>query len=142
MRKTPFTPNEQYTQVSMWCLIAAPLILSGDITTLDPFTLSLLTNDEVIAVDQDALVKAARRVEKVGETEVWAKPLEDGSLAVGLFNLAEDEGPVRLHWEALGLKGRYRVRDLWRQKDLGTFNGSFSAKVGRHGVVLVKVTKG
>lgn len=138
-RKTPFTPNEQYTQVSMWCLLAAPLILSGDITTLDPFTLSLLTNDEVIAVDQDALVKAARRVAKAGDTEVWAKPLEDGSLAVGLFNLAEEEGPVRVTWKALGLTGSRRVRDLWRQKDLGTFTGGFSAKVARHGVVLVKV---
>jgi len=94
-------------------------------------------------VDQDALVKAARRVEKVGETEVWAKPLEDGSLAVGLFNLAEAEGPVLLQREALGLKGRYRVRDLWRQKDLGAFNGTYlEAKVGRHGVVLLKLTKG
>lgn len=138
-RKTPFTPNEQYTQMSMWCLLSAPLILSGDITTLDPFTLSLLTNDEVIAVDQDALVKAARRVAKAGETEVWAKSLEDGSLAVGLFNLAENEGPVRVPWKALGLTGSRRVRDLWRQRDLGTFTGGFSAKVARHGVVLVKV---
>ncbi len=140
-RKTPFTPNEQYTQVSMWCLLAAPLILSGDIATLDPFTLSLLTNDEVLAIDQDSLVKAARRISKEGETQVWARPLEDGGIAVGLFNLAEDEGPVRLHWEALGLKGRYRVRDLWRQKDLGRFEGSFQAVVPRHGVVLVKLTK-
>lgn len=140
-RKTPFTPNEQYTQVSMWSLISAPLILSGDMTTLDPFTLSLLTNDEVIAVDQDALVKAARRVAKVGETEVWAKPLEDGGWAVGLFNLAEDEGPVRVTWKDLRLSGRRRVRDLWRQKNLGTFSGSFVAKVPRHGVVLIKVTR-
>ncbi|MCB8932906.1 MAG: NPCBM/NEW2 domain-containing protein [Fimbriimonadaceae bacterium] len=138
-RKTPFTPNEQYTQMSMWCLLAAPLILSGDITTLDPFTLSLLTNDEVIAVDQDALVKAAHRIAKVGETEVWAKPLEDGGLAVGLFNLGEEEGPVRVAWKDLGISGGKRVRDLWRQKELGTFAVSFEAKVPRHGVVLVKV---
>lgn len=140
-RKTPFTPNEQYTQVSMWCLLAAPLILSGDIATLDPFTLSLLTNDEILAVDQDALVKAAHRVSREGESEVWARPLEDGGIAVGLFNLAEDEGSVRLNWAALGLKGRYRVRDLWRQKGLGTFNGGFKANVPRHGVVMVKLTR-
>lgn len=141
-RKTPFTPNEQYTQMSMWCLLAAPLILSGDITTLDPFTLSLLTNDEVLAIDQDPLVQAARRVARVGETEVWSRPLEDGSLAVGLFNLGEEEGPVRVAWKDLGLVGARHVRDLWRQADLGTFSGEFTAKVGRHGVVLVKASKG
>ncbi|MFI5387041.1 MAG: NPCBM/NEW2 domain-containing protein [Fimbriimonadales bacterium] len=140
-RKTPFTPNEQYTQVSFWCLAAAPLILGGDITTLDTFTLSLLTNDEVIAVDQDALVKAAHRVAKAGETEVWARPLEDGGLAVGLFNMAEDEGPVSVSWKDLGVKGRMKVRDLWRQKNLGLSNGSFTAKVPRHGVVLVKLVR-
>jgi len=141
--KTPFTPSEQYTQVSFWCLVAAPLILSGDITKLDKFTLNLLTNDEVLAVDQDALVKAARRVAKVGETEVWARPLEDGGMAVGLFNLAQDEGPVTAGWKDLGISGRWRVRDLWRQKNLGLYTGSFTAgKVPRHGVVLVKLTRG
>ncbi|HTQ11689.1 MAG TPA: putative Ig domain-containing protein, partial [Fimbriimonadaceae bacterium] len=138
---TPFTPNEQYTQVSFWCLAAAPLILSGDVTKLDAFTLNLLTNDEVLAVDQDSLAKAARRVVKSGESEVWARPLEDGALAVGLFNMAEDGGPVTASWKALGIAGRWRVRDLWRQKDLGVFSGSFTAKVGRHGVVLVKLVR-
>jgi alpha-galactosidase len=141
MRKTPFTPNEQYSQVSFWCLVAAPLILSGDITTLDPFTLSLLTNDEVISVDQDSLVKAARRIAKVGETEVWARPLDDGGLAVGLFNLGEDEGPVELSWQDLGIQGRWKVRDLWRQQDLGAYLGAFNANVPRHGVELVKLVR-
>ena len=86
---TPLTPNEQYTHVSLWCLLAAPLILSGDITRLDDFTLSLLTNDEVIEVDQDPLGKAALRVAKAGELEVWAKDMEDGRKAVGLFNRGE-----------------------------------------------------
>ncbi len=137
---TQFTPNEQYTQVSMWCLLAAPLILSGDITHLDPFTLSLLTNDEVLAIDQDSLVKAARKVSQVGETQVWARPLEDGGTAVGLFNLGDDEATVNAMWADVGLKGRHKVRDLWRQKDVGTYSERFSAKVPRHGVVLVKLT--
>jgi len=141
MRRTPFTPSEQYTQVSFWCLAAAPLILSGDVASLDPFTLSLLTNDEVIAVDQDALVKAAHRIAKVGETEVWSRPLEDGGIAVGLFNLAEDEGAVSVSWKDLGIQGNWKVRDLWRQKDLGKFKGSFKATVRRHGVEFVKLTK-
>ncbi|HEY0866691.1 MAG TPA: NPCBM/NEW2 domain-containing protein, partial [Fimbriimonas sp.] len=85
LRKTPFTPNEQYVQVTFWCLVSAPLILSGDVTKLDAFTLSLLTNDEVIAVDQDPWVKAAKRVARDEDLEVWAKPLSDGSLAVGLL---------------------------------------------------------
>ena len=137
LRDTPFTPNEQYTQVSMWCLLCAPLVLSGDITQLDPFTLSLLTNDDVLAVDQDALVKGAHRVAKIGETEVWAKPMEDGGMAVGLFNLGDEEMPVEVNFKALGLVGKVRVRDLWRQKNLGTFDGLFQTRVGRHGVVLV-----
>ncbi len=138
-RKTPFTPNEQYTQVSFWCLVAAPLILGGDIATLDPFTLSLLTNDEVIAVDQDSLVKAAHRIAKVGESEVWARPLEDGTLAVGLFNLGDEEAPVLVNWSSLALKGKHTVRDLWRQKDLGKYTTAFQTKVPRHGVVLLKI---
>lgn len=140
-RRTLMTPNEQYSQVSFWSLVAAPLILGGDIITLDAFTLNLLTNDEVIAVDQDALVKAARRVVKSGETEAWARPLEDGGIAVGLFNRAEDEGPVTVTWKDLGIQGRFSVRDLWRQKELGRFKQSFTATVPRHGVVMIKLTR-
>lgn len=140
-RKTPFTPNEQYTQVSMWSLLAAPLILSGDITRLDPFTLSLLTNDEILAVDQDSLVKAARRIRKDGDAEVWARPLEDGGMAVGLFNTGDDDTlPFKLAWADLGIRGRYLVRDLWRQKNLGTRTGSFAVSVRRHGVIMLKLT--
>ncbi len=141
-KKSPFTPNEQYSQMSFWCLVAAPLILGGDIATLDPFTLNLLTNDEVISVDQDSLVKAASRVAKVGESEVWARPLDDGSQAVGLFNMGEEEATVQVNWKDLGLKHSAMVRDLWRQRNLGKFHGSFSAKVPRHGVVMVKVIGG
>lgn len=139
LRSTPFTPNEQYTQVSMWCLLAAPLILSGDIATLDPFTLSLLTNDEVIAVDQDELVRAAHRVSKVGNTEVWARKLADGSLAVGLFNLGDEAQTVDATWASLGIHGKASVRDLWRQRDLGRLNSGFRTTVARHGVALIRV---
>lgn len=136
---TPLTPNEQYAHVSLWCLLAAPLILSGDITRLDAFTLSLLTNDEVIEVDQDPLGKSAIRVAKSGDLEVWAKDMADGSKAVGLFNRGERETAVTATWSDLGIGGRQTVRDLWRQKDLGAFEGEFSARVGRHGVVLVRM---
>jgi alpha-galactosidase len=139
LRPTPLTPNEQYTHVSLWCLLAAPLIFSGDMTKLDEFTLSLLTNDEVIEVDQDPLGRQANRVALEGDTQVWAKDMEDGSKAVGLFNTGEMESTVVVHWSELGLRGEQRVRDLWRQRDVDTFEDEFEARVPRHGVVLVRL---
>jgi len=138
---TPLTPNEQYTHVSLWALVAAPLILSGDITRLDDFTLGLLTNDEVIDVDQDPLGRPGRRVWKSEDLEVWARELEDGSTAVGLFNRGEGVTTVTARWGDLGISGRRLVRDLWRQKDIGVRDGSFEAPVGRHGVVLVRLRR-
>lgn len=139
---SPLTPNEQYTHVSLWCLVAAPLILSGDITRLDDFTLGLLTNDEVIDVDQDPLGKPGRRLSKEGDAEIWAKPMEDATLAVGLFNRGQQETEIGATWSLLGVSGAQIVRDLWRQKDLGRFESSFQTKVPPHGVVLVKLRPG
>lgn len=136
---TPLTPNEQYTQVSLWSIVAAPLILSGDITRLDDFTLSLLSNDEVIEVDQDPLGKPGFRVFKNGDLEVWKRELEDGSIAAGLFNRGEGTVRVTANWSDLGIKGKHKVRDLWRQKDIGISDQSYTAEVGRHGVVLLKI---
>ena len=136
---TPLTPDEQYTHVSLWCLLSAPLIFSGDITRLDDFTLSLLTNDEVIEVDQDPLGKPGRRVALDGPLEVWAKPLEDGTQAVGLFNRGPRESKVTVRWSDLGIMGEKGVRDLWRQEDLGQFQNAFEASVRSHGVVFVGV---
>lgn len=136
------TADEQYTHVSAWCLMSVPLLLGCDLTKLDAFTLSLLTNDEVLAVNQDALGKQATVISRQGEAGVMAKDLEDGSKAVGLFNPG-DEGTkqVVLNWADLKITGKYIVRDLWRQKDLGTFDGEFKADVAQHGVVMVSVRK-
>jgi alpha-galactosidase len=136
---TPLTPNEQYTHVSLWSIVAAPLIFSGDITRMDDFTLSLLTNDEIIDVDQDPLGKPGYRALKDGDLEVWKRELEDGSIAVGLFNRGEKATEVSAKWSDLGATGKQRVRDLWRQQELGTFDGKFSSEVGRHGVVMVRM---
>jgi alpha-galactosidase len=136
---TPLTPNEQYTHVSLWSLVAAPMIFSGDITRMDEFTLSLLTNDEIIEVDQDPLGKPGYRVSKSGDKEVWLRILEDGSRAVGLFNRGEKETEVTATWSDLGIKGEQKVRDLWRQKDLGKYNESYIASVPRHGVVMLRM---
>lgn len=136
---TPLSPNEQYAHVSLWCLVAAPLIFSGDITRLDEFTAGLLNNDEVIDVDQDPLGKPGRRMAAEGETEVWAKDLEDGSKAVGLFNRGEMATEVAVKWSDLGMTGAQAVRDLWRQRQLGVFDGQFRTNVARHGVALLSV---
>ncbi|MHB1033555.1 MAG: NPCBM/NEW2 domain-containing protein [Pirellulales bacterium] len=139
---TPLSPNEQYSHVSLWCILAAPLILSGDMTRLDEFTLSLLSNDEVLDVDQDPLGKSGRRMARQEGLEVWAKDLEDGSKAVGLFNRGEMEAKITAKWSDLGVSGKQRVRDLWRQQDLGEFEGEFSSTVGRHGVTLIRLFPG
>jgi alpha-galactosidase len=136
---TPLTPDEQYTQVSLWSLVAAPFIFSGDITRMDDFTLSLLTNDEVIDVDQDPMGKPGYRVSKVGDMEVWKRKLEDGSHAVGLFNRGKTETTVTALWADLDISGYQKVRDLWRQKDIGNLKDKFITRVPSHGVVMVRM---
>jgi alpha-galactosidase len=116
------------------------LLLGCDLAKLDDFTLNLLTNDEVLAVNQDPLGHGAHRVLKRADQEIYTKLLEDGSLAIGLFNLYEDEETVSIHWSDLGLTGSQQVRDLWRQHDLGLLPDGLSARVPRHGCVLVTVT--
>ena len=139
LRDSRLTPNEQYTHMSLWCLLSSPLLIGCDLTQLDEFTLNLLTNDDVLEVNQDPLGKQASPVAKDGYIEVWAKQMEDGSTAVGLFNRDETPETVTAKWSDLGLSGTRRVRDLWRQKDLGTFEGQFEAEVPRHGVVMVRL---
>jgi alpha-galactosidase len=141
LHPTQLTPDEQYTHISLWCLLSAPLLIGCDLTQLDNFTLGLLTNDEVLEIDQDALGKQASRVSKNGDLEVWAKDLQGGSKAVGLFNRGKKRTRVSIAWKDLGIKGIYVVRDLWRQKNIGKFSNKFSADVNGHGVVLVKLTK-
>jgi len=141
VRPTRLTPNEQYTHISLWCLLCAPLLIGCDMTRLDEFTLNLLTNDEVLEVNQDPLGHQATRIAKKDLVEIWAKDLEGGSKAVGLFNLGEEQAPVSISWSELGLTGKHKVRDLWRQVDLGTYRERFQATVPRHGVVLIKVVK-
>jgi len=135
------TPAEQYTHVSLWCLLSAPLLIGCDMTQLDDFTLNLLTNDEVLAIDQDPLGRQASRAAQEGPLQVWAKDLEDGTKAVGLFNVNGDlETPVTVKWSDLGISGKQTVRDLWRQKDLGVFDGEYTVPVGHHDVMLVKIS--
>ncbi len=137
--KTSLTAEEQYSYMSMWALMAAPLFYSGDMGTLDEFTLNVLCNAEVIEVDQDALGKQARIVRRTDDEFILAKPMADGSLAVGLFNLADNEREVAVSWQDLGIEGRRRARDVWRQKDTGAVAGQYKALLPPHGVALARL---
>jgi alpha-galactosidase len=138
-KKTTLTPNEQYSYMAMWCLMAAPLIFSGDMAKLDPFTLNILCNHEVIEVDQDPLGQQARIVRHTAQEFVLVKDMEDGSKAVGLFNLAQKPARLTVTWRELKLAGKQRVRDLWRQTDIAVAEDSLTAEVPRHGVSLVRL---
>ena len=144
-RFSRLTPAEQMTQVSLWSLAAAPLMISSDLRQLDPnaffpFATALLSNVEVIELDQDARGEPARRVAGDGDTEVWSRTLSDGTRAVGLFNKSNAPRPVSIEWSAVGLSGPQLVRDLWRREDLGS-SENFATEVPAHGVALLKVGK-
>jgi len=139
LHDTRLTPDEQYTHISLWCLLSSPLLIGCDISKMDDFTLNLLSNDEVLAVDQDVLGKQARQKIKNNTYQVWVKELEDGSKAVGIFNMSETYQTVLLNWQDIGLGNTQKVRDLWRQKDLGAFANTFKTRVAPHGVTFIKV---
>jgi len=138
---TPMPANMQYAYMSMWSLMAAPLIYSGDMSKLDEFTLNVLCNPEVIEVNQDPLGECALVIKKSDQTFLMVKNLADGSKAVGMFNRGISPADVVVDWNELKVSGKQRVRDLWRQKDMGSFSGKFSAQVPAQGVVMVKIEK-
>ena len=137
---TDLDDDEQYTEVSLWSILAAPLILGNDLTKIDTFTHNLLCNDEVIEVNQDPLGRMANCIATRGETKIYAKEMSDGSMVVGFFNLGDETVPVSTLWSELKLKGPRMVRDLWRQKDLGRYVDGFSADIPRHGCMLIRAT--
>ncbi|WP_345954346.1 NPCBM/NEW2 domain-containing protein [Mucilaginibacter sp. PAMB04168] len=135
-------PDEQYLHFSLWSLFAAPLLIGCDMEKLDAFTLSLLTNDEVIAVNQDPLGKQATCVQTIGDLRIYVKQLEDGSKAVGFCNFGLQEINIKYHdFDKLGVTGRQQVRDLWRQKNIQsvvTGKDQLEIKVPVHGVLLYR----
>jgi alpha-galactosidase len=133
------TPDEEYTHMTIWCLDSAPLLLGNDLTGMDAFTLNVLENDEVLAVDQDSLGEQGRCVARGDGFLVYKKELEDGSIAVGLFNTGDAAASVTAKWSDLKIHGKRQVRDLWRQKDLGKFKNEFSMTVAPHSAELVKI---
>lgn len=139
-RPCPLTPTEQYSFMSLWSLMAAPLVYSGDMGRLDAFTLNVLCNPEVIAIDQDPLGRCARAVRLTPDTFLLVKPLADGSTAVGLCNRGDISVDIRARWADVGVTGPQHVRDVWRERDLGVLAAGYDAVVHRHGVVLLRLS--
>jgi hypothetical protein len=138
-RQTRLTTDEQVTLMSLWALVGSPLMLGNNLPDTDDWTLSLITNDEVIAVDQDSPTRPARRIEQYKGVEVWARSLKYGtSRAIGLFNRCAAPATVELIWPIAGFNGRQKLRNLWQHKDLGVFDERFSMEVPAHGAVLLR----
>ena len=137
-------PDEQYLHVSLWSLFAAPLLIGCDMEKMDDFTLNLLTNDEVIAVNQDPLGKQATCVQTIGDLRIYKKQLEDGSYAIGFCNFGIDIVNISYKdFAKLGITGNINVRDIWRQKDITkieTGKQQLDITVPVHGVVLYQFT--
>ena len=133
--------DEYRTHMALWALLAAPLLAGNDLRDMSTETKGLLTNSEVIAIDQDSKGKQGRRVWQEGPLEIWAKPLADGSQAVGLFNRSGSAIQMTLDFKGIGAPAAAKLRDLLDHKDLGAAQNSHTTEVPTHGVVLLKVSK-
>lgn len=141
-RPFPITPSEQYSFMSLWCLMASPLFYSGDMTRLDEFTLNVLCNTELIDINQDELGQCARVVMLGEEMFAMVKDMADGSKAVGLFNQSQFPAKVTMRWADLGITGPWRARDAWRQKDMGMISAQHEAALARRGCFVMRVWPG
>jgi len=139
LHPTQLTRNEQMTHITLWAMLAAPLLLGCDLRQLDEFTLALVTNDDVLAIDQDVLGEPCSRIAQSARTEVWARPLWDGTLAVALFNRARSEAVMAVSWKDLHRDGPQPVRDCWRKRDVGVQQDGYRTAVPRHGAVLLRI---
>jgi hypothetical protein len=138
-RHTNFTQDEQFTLMTLWSIFRSPLMFGGDLPSNDAFTLALLTNDEVLAVDQRSTGNHELFAE--GNQVAWAAGVPNSrDKYLALFNL-DDRAPatMRVRWTQLNLDGQCAVRDLWQHKDLGNLAGGFSAEVRPHGARLFRV---
>lgn len=140
VRPTRLTPDEQYTHMTLWSLLSAPLLIGCDLTKLDEFTLSLLTNDEVIEINQDSQGKQATKVAGDDLHPIYLKPLMDGSVAIGVFNRDEVPARIQVSLKELGLSGKVDLRDVWTQESFGPAAELFTVDVKAHGARLYKLT--
>jgi alpha-galactosidase len=132
---------EYRTHMTLWVMLAAPLLAGNDLRDMSSATREILMNKEVIAIDQDRLGRQGRRVSKDAGAEMWMRPLENGDLAVAMFNRSDGMVTVSAFWEILGLNGKHKIRDLWAHADLGSFRNSYSTQVASHGTVLLRIAR-
>jgi len=136
------TDDEYRTHMSLWSILAAPLLAGNDLRNMTPAILEILTNREVIAINQDKDGKQGRRITKSGDQEVWARPLSGGAQAIGLFNRGGSPAKITVNWPDMGLKtAPSRARDLWAHSDLKLDSAEYSVTVPAHGVVMLRVSK-
>ncbi len=138
------TLDENLTHMTLWAMLAAPLLAGNDLSNMKPEILKILENKEIIAIDQDPLGVQGDRVYAEGPIEIWTKPMKDGSKAVAIFNrgdLRSNEYPVHLSFRAIGVTGPVKARDVWADKNLGTITDGYKLKPATHGVILLKITK-
>ena len=136
------TDDEYRTHMSLWSILAAPLLAGNDLRNMTPTILEILTNREVIGVDQDKDGKQGRRIAKSGDQEVWVRPLSGGAQAVGLFNRGGTPEKISVNWSDLGLKtAPAHARDLWGHSDLKLDGTEYSVTVPAHGAVMLRIAK-
>jgi alpha-galactosidase len=135
------THDEYITHMSLWVILAAPLLAGNDLSKMTPDTLALLTNRDAIAVDQDKLGKQGYRVSASGPLEIWEKPLSGGAKAVGLFNRGDSAAPITLDLKTVGLGEGAKLHDVWAGKDVMATGGSYTAQVPMHGAALLKISQ-
>ena len=131
--------TEYRTHMSLWSILAAPLLAGNDLRQMSSGILEILTNAEVIAVNQDKQGKQGSRISKEGDREIWSRELAGGGLAVGLFNRSDEAAKMQVNWKQLGVKGSPHVRDLWLHKDVSASNEGYEATVPAHGVLLLRL---
>ena len=133
--------DEYRTHMSLWVMLAAPLLAGNDLSRMNAETLAILENRDAISIDQDPLGAQGDRLSAVGSMEIWSKPLSDGSDAVALFNRGELETPMTLKMSDLNLENAVKLHDVWANKDITILNGTYTAVVPKHGVVLLRIRK-
>jgi|SRR5579871_2096009 len=135
------TTTEYQTHMSLWAMLAAPLLAGNDLRDMSPDIRNILLNKEVLAIDQDKLGQQGRRFSKEGAAEVWARQLANGDLAVALFNRSEGMESIVARWEILGITGKHKIRDLWMHNEIGSFRDGYSAAVPAHGVIMLRIAR-
>jgi alpha-galactosidase len=131
--------TEYKTHMSLWAMLAAPLLAGNDLRNMAPETLAILTNREVIAIDQDKLGQQGKQAWKSGDQEIWTRPLAGGATAVAVFNRAKEEAKVMVKWADLGIAKRKSVRDLWLHQDVDAAGAEYSASAPGRGVLMLRV---